>query len=255
MSHRHLPLKRILLIIIACVCAWSVQAEEVEKKNPFAFYQPFYEHSGYHYVSLLTVGYSTVFLLPNNPMGYDITEFTGRQHFLNASFIDFRIRFLGAELLNFDFGVNTPGRTKHGVGLPVIGNGADPALRADSIAKGSMGTMWFAWKPCLKFYIPATKWLAGEVYVGAEVDITTLWSQVAPKYYKPGFDPAWNHFVGGFGGIGLLFAGKIGVPIELKCEYRCPSKGNRALVPEGFYLSAQFHIGWMLNEKGKVLNK
>ena len=271
-------LKKYLLIIL-CACVGWMQAQEVtvlpdsaipellpiannapdgtnaaaEKEDPFAFFQPFYKHSGVSYVSLMSVGYSTVFLLPNNPRHLGIAEFTGRQHFLNVSFIDFRVHFVGAELLDFEFGVNTPGRTKNGVNLAVTSCGV--LDNPDSIAPGSLKTMWFAWKPCIKFYIPATKWLAAEVYAGAEVDITQLWNQVMPKYYGTKFNPANNHFVGGFGGIGLLFAGKVAVPIELKCEYRCPSKGSRALVPEGFYLAAQLHIGWMLNERGKVLNK
>ena len=272
-------MKKNILTVFLCACVLSLYGQEVtvlpdsaipelyptavdkpegtnaqaEEKDPFYFYRPFYKHSGISYVSLMTVGYSTVFLLPNHPKGYGIAEFTGRQHFLNVSFLDFRVHFLGAEFLNFEFGVNTPGKTKNGVILPVIGCGA--ANNPDSIAVGSVKTMWFAWKPCIKAYIAATPWLAAEVYVGAEVDITSVWNQMMPKYYKDPMTPVWNHFIGGFGGVGLLFAGKVAVPIELKCEYRCPSKGNMALVPEGFYLGAQFHIGWMLNERGKVLNK
>ena len=235
-----------------------------QQNDRFAFMYRFYKRSGYSYVSLFSVGYATPFLLPNNPEHYDITEFLGRRHFLNVSFVDFRVRFIGAELFDFEFGVNTPGKTKHGVNLPTIGRGG---MTPDSITSGSLSTMWFAWKPSIKFYVPATSWLAAEVYAGAHVDITALWSQIHKSYYKSNpLVPAQNTFVGAHVGVGLLFGGPVAVPIELKCEYRHPIPltkeidgtvytSNHALVPQGVYLSAQLHVGWILDKKGKVMNK
>ena len=228
---------------------------QASDNDPFGFFKRYYKRSGISYVSLVSAGYSTNFLLPNNPMGYDITEFTGRQHFLNISFVDFRVHFVGAELLDFEFGVNTPGKTKHDIELGR--EGSMGGASEYSIEPAKLKSMWFAWKPSIKFYVPATNWLAAEVYAGAFVDITGMWNKICPGYYTgPTADaPERNHFVGGFGGIGLLFAGPVAVPVELKCEYRCPSQGNRMLMPEGFYLGLQVHIGWMLDEKGKVMNK
>ena len=237
---------------------------EAQENDPLAFVHRFYKRSGYSYVSLVSVGYYTPFLLPNNPQGYAITEFTGRHHYLNVSFLDFRVRLIGAELLDFEFGVNTPGMTKNGVDLPTIGRGGSTP---GSIADAKFNTMWFAWKPTVKFYVPATSWLAAEVYAGAHVDITYLWSQVHKTYYKNDpLIPVQNFFVGAHVGVGLLFAGPVGVPIELKCEYRHPVSvtktvdghtftSNYALVPQGFYLGLQLHVGWMLDNKGKVMNK
>lgn len=247
----------VLGLLLAATMSVCGQASD---GDPFGFYKRYYKRSGITYVSLVSAGYSTNFLLPNNPMGYDITEFTGRQHFLNISFVDFRIHFVGAELLDFEFGVNTPGPTKHGVNLGKTGSmgcALDDENYPYAIEQASLKSMWFAWKPCIKFYVPATNWLAAEVYAGAFVDITGVWDKVCRGFYtgKTIDAPQQNHFVGGFGGVGLLFAGPVAVPLELKCEYRCPSKGNKLLMPEGFYLGMQVHIGWMLNEKGKVMNK
>ena len=250
----------LLLAATISVCGQGKQTVASDNGDPFGFYKRYYKRSGVSYVSLLSAGYATNFLLPNNGLGpegsnLDITEFTGRQHFLNISFLDFRVHFVGAELLDFEFGVNTPGPTKHGISLGKEGSmGGETEY---SIANAKLKSMWFAWKPCIKFYVPATNWLAAEVYAGAFVDITSLWDKVCKGYYTGATAdaPERNHFVGGFGGVGLLFAGPVAVPMELKCEYRCPSKGNRMLMPEGFYLGLQVHIGWMLNEKGKVMNK
>ena len=243
------------ILILASTLARMSQTTEVvaleQTDQTPTLAKRFYSRSGLNTISLFTVGYSTVFLLPNHPQGYDITEFTGRQHFLNLSLFDFRIHYIGASLLDFEFGVNTPGSTKHGVYLPAVGRGGETP---DKIEYAKVNSMWFAYKPSIKAYIPLAAWLAAEVYVGAQVDITSLWGKVLPTYYPDPVVPAQNWFSGGFGGVGLLFEGKMAIPIEIKCEYRQQSNGNMALMPQGFYLGAQFHEGWRLDKHGNLKN-
>ena len=97
--------------------------------------------------------------------------------------------------------------------------------------------MWFAYKPAIKFYIPCSDWLAMELYGGIEIDLTTAWSIINPLYYKN------NKDIGAYGGLGLMFTPAPVLPIEIKAEYRGPVHGNIDIVPQGFYLSTQLHIG------------
>ena len=49
--------------------------------------------------------------------------------------------------------------------------------------------------------------------------------------------------MGVYGGLGLMLTPAPALPIEIKAEYRNPVQGNMDIVPQGFYLSTQLHIG------------
>ena len=60
--------------------------------------------------------------------------------------------------------------------------------------------------------------------------------------------PEQNFFLGAFGGMGLLFQYVPALPVEIKAEYRHPITSgtvisNENIVPQGFYLTAQVHLG------------
>jgi hypothetical protein len=113
-------------------------------------------------------------------------------------------------------------------------------------------TVWFAYKPAIKFYIPCTDWLAIELYGGVEIDLTTAWSKINAEYYELNKDiPGQNYFMGAYGGLGLMFTPAPAMPIEIKAEYRHPVQGNMDIVPQGFYLSAQLHLGAPIRKPAK----
>ncbi len=118
--------------------------------------------------------------------------------------------------------------------------------------------MWFAYKQAVKFYLPCTKWLAVELYGGAEMDMTKLWNRISNTWYTdiPGIDdsqniPEQNWFLSAFGGVGVMLTGVPAIPLEIKAEYRHPIQGNTALIPQGIYISAQLHLAAPLKRQKK----
>ena len=128
----------------------------------------FYKRSGKTYLSLIGVGYSTFFLMPNNPQNYASTEFLGKRHLLNIDILNFRACMFGMSLLNFEMGLNNTCTTTNGVNLTTImGGGA-----ADDLVAARMFTMWFAYKPTINVYIPVTNWLAATI-ISSETFVKT----------------------------------------------------------------------------------
>ena len=192
----------------------------------------YYDYSGKGSITIFSVGYSTYFLLPGD--GVDITEFFAKRHFINFDILEWRAKMFGMSLLNFEMGENTQSST-----LPQFQRGGKTD---DALEEATRRTMWFAYKPSAKIYIPIAKWLAIEMYGGIEVDVTGVWSKINSGYYKSQLIPQQNYFVGAFGGLGFQLTGTPVIPLEIKAEYRNPIKGNTAIAPQGVYLSAQLHM-------------
>lgn len=197
----------------------------------------YYRHSGSSSLSIISAGYSTYFLLPSS--GMEATHDFGKRHILNFEIFEWRAKMFGMSLFNFEMGINTPRETPGDV-LTMFqrgGTSEDKAVSADA------KTMWFAYKPTAKIYIPIAKWCAIQLYGGVEVDVTKLWDKISTNYYASDHAiPQQNYFVSGFGGAGFMFTAVPALPLEIKAEYRHPVKGNTALVPQGIYLSAQIHL-------------
>ena len=222
--------------------AYQPNQTEQKKENVFKRY---YKHSGTNSLSILSVGYSTYFYLPNsgNPAALD----AGKRHILNFEIFEWRAKCFGMQMFNFEMGLNTPSAPGDAQTRYMFERGGStPNSRAEATGK----TMWFAYKPAIKFYIPCTKWLAIELYGGAEVDITGVWYKISKKYYNNDQTiPDQNFFVNAFGGAGFVLTGVPALPLEIKAEYRHPLKGNTALVPQGVYLSAQLHLTAPIKKK------
>ena len=221
--------------------------EEVDEPVKLSVRERYYKKSGTNFLSVVSVGYSTVFLTPNRMDGLTPTEFAGKRHFINFEILEWRTKLFGMQMFNFEIGVNTPGYTKSGTYLSTLmsgGGDTDGDGYGNNIEEADKRTMWFAYKPAIKFYIPCTDWLAIELYGGIEVDLTTAWSKINPLYYRRNKDiPGRNYFLGVYGGLGLMLTPAPVLPIEIEAEYRGPVHGNIDIVPQGFYLSTQLHLG------------
>ena len=214
----------------------GAQPDVKVEKRPLL--QRYYDHSGRSMVSVLSVGYSTFFLIP--APGVNTTQYFGKRHFLNFEVFEWRARLFGMSLFNFEMGVNTP----HAYPGDVLSTYLRGGKEKTDVIKAEGNTMWFAYKPGIKVYIPVAPWCAAIVYGGVSVDLTRLWSKIYTAYYKDHPEtPEQNFFLGAYGGAGFSFTPSASLPIEVKAEYRHPLKGNTALVPQGIYLSAQLHIG------------
>ena len=220
------------------------EEKPVEKETLLKRY---YRHNGQNSLSIVSAGYSTYFLVgeqasfANSP-----AAFAFKRHILNFEVFEWRAKCFGMQMFNFEMGINTPmaGSTNNAKNIYKFERGgANSDERIEATAK----TMWFAYKPAVKFYIPCTKWLAVELYGGVEVDVTQVWNFVNSSYYSADKTEALtitkqNFFFGAYGGAGLMFTPLRQIPIELKAEYRQPLRGNTALVPQGVYISLQLHL-------------
>lgn len=206
--------------------------------------QRFYDYSGSSCLSILSVGYSTYFLFPGE--GVNTMRDLGKRHLVNLSLFDWRAKLFGMSLFNFEMGINTPNE-EPGSELPMFQRGG---ATEDKLEEADVKTMWFAYKPAVKFYIPLCKMLALQLYGGVEVDVTKLWNKLNTSYYEGNPDiPEQNFFFGAYGGTGFLITAAKVLPIEIKAEYRHPLKGNKVIVPQGFYLSAQLHLAAPIKTK------
>lgn len=232
----------------------AAAAPVATKSSSPNFLQRFYDKNGKSYLSILSVGYTTFFLMPNNTLGaggaaLPTTEFTAKRHILNLEILEWRVGIFGMQMLNFEMGLNTPCTTASGTDLSLFmrgtGNVTTSGLYTDcGLAQATAKQMWFAYKPSIKFYVPVTSWLAVELYGGVEVDLTKMWSKIWASYYEGHTEYAdQNYFFGAYGGAGLFFQPLRALPIEIKAEYRHPLQGNTMIVPQGFYLTAQIHLG------------
>lgn len=198
----------------------------------------YYAHSGHSMITILGFGYSTYFLMPG--LNVNTARDFGKRHILNFEIFEWRARLFGMSIFNFEMGVNTP----HAYPGDILSCYQRGGKDKTSVIKADGKTMWFAYKPAVKAYIPIEKWCAAVVYGGISVDITNVWNKITPAYYKEHPEaPEQNYFLGVYGGAGFMFTPAAYLPIEIKAEYRHPLSGNTALVPQGFYLSAQIHIG------------
>lgn len=219
-----------------------------EKETVFTRY---YKHSGRNMLSILSIGYSTYFQVGSAvAAGASPTGDAFRRHLLNVELFEWRAKCFGMQMFNFEMGLNTPFVSEENPeqNRYLFERGGE---NADERVEATAKTMWFAYKPAVKFYIPCTKWLAIELYGGAEVDLTKMWSKINSTYYTGYHNetnqdglriPEQNFFVGVYGGAGFMLTAVPQVPLEIKAEYRHPVKGNTALVPQGVYISAQLHL-------------
>ena len=220
-----------------------------ETKEPTRL-EKYYSKSGTSFLSLISVGYSTFFLLPNNPAGYPSTEFAGKRHLVNVELFEWRAKLVGMQLFNFEIGLNSTCTTKNNVNLTTFMCGGPGAEYGKGLVPASTyKDMWIAYKPALKFYIPCSSWMAIELYGGVEVEITKVWDKIMPKYYEDKNIPAQNYFLGAYGGIGLMFSAVPAMPVEIKAEYRHNLQGNPDIIPQGIYVSAQLHLGAPIRKK------
>ena len=207
-------------------------------------FRRYYKRNGINQLSILSVGYSTYFCF-DKTQALTPTEFTGKRHMLSFEILEWRAKCFGMQMFNFEMGINTPSTT-----MAMFERGGEKSFqRVDATAK----TMWFAYKPAIKFYIPCCTWLAIELYGGAYLDMCKAWNMVNGSYYTEKVHntatgttttivPEQNWFVGAYGGLGFMLTPTPYTPIEIKAEYRHPLQGNTALVPQGIYLSAQLHL-------------
>ncbi len=213
------------------------------------FFQRYYKHSGQTMVSILSMGYSTYFQVGSTMEGAP-SDYTFLRNMLNFEMFEWRTKWFGMQILNFEMGINQE-TTIRGTPTRYIYTFERGGENSDERLEATSKTMWFAYKPAIKFYVPCTKWLALELYGGIEVDITKMWSKINSSYYTKSPDyseqegakiPEQNFFLAIYCGTGFMFTGIPYIPLEIKAEYRCPIKGNTALVPQGIYISAQLHI-------------
>ena len=219
-----------------------------EKETVFTRY---YKHSGRNMLSILSIGYSTYFQVGSAvAAGASPTGDAFKRHLLNVELFEWRAKCFGMQMFNFEMELNTPFVSEENPeqNRYLFERGGE---NADERVEATAKTMWFAYKPAVKFYIPCTKWLAIELYGGAEVDLTKMWSKINSTYYTGYHNetnqdglriPEQNSFVGVYGGAGFMLTAVPQVPLEIKAEYRHPVKGNTALVPQGVYISAQLHL-------------
>ena len=219
-----------------------------EKETVFTRY---YKHSGRNMLSILSIGYSTYFQVGSAvAAGASPTGDAFRRHLLNVELFEWRAKCFGMQMFNFEMGLNTPFVSEENPeqNRYLFERGGE---NADERVEATAKTMWFAYKPAVKFYIPCPKWLAIELYGGAEVDLTKMWSKINSTYYTGYHNetnqdglriPEQNFFVGVYGGAGFMLTAVPQVPLEIKAEYRHPVRGNTALVPQGVYISAQLHL-------------
>ncbi len=216
-------------------------------KEKQTVFQRYYSHSGQNMLSIISVGYSTYFQVGPLATG-PATEYAFKRHMLNFEIFEWRAKCFGMQMFNFEMGINTPNPDK---GIYMFERGGYlPDERVEATAR----TMWFAYKPAVKFYIPCTKWLAIELYGGVEVDLTYAWNFINSSYYAQSYAekqqvPEQNYFLSAYGGAGLMFTGIAPLPLEIKAEYRHPVQGNTALVPQGIYISAQLHLAAPIKKK------
>lgn len=235
--------------------AQVVEEEPVEVEHLSAA-KKYYKKSGDSFLSIVSVGYSTMFLMPTNAeaAGLKSTEFAFKRHLINFEIFEWRAKCFGMQLFNFEMGINTKTSDKEikDTKFPLAQN-----MRGGEnntyVAANSQKEMWFAYKPAIKFYIPCAQGFALELYGGAEIELSKYWDKVAKTYYdepkENGFNPEDNYFIGAFGGLGLVFSGIPAMPLEIKAEYRHPVQGNTEIIPQGFYLSAQLHLGAPIHKK------
>jgi hypothetical protein len=209
--------------------------QETKKENIFDRY---YKHNGQEQLSILSVGYSTYFALDKG-LYPSPTETFFKRHTLNFEILEWRVKCFGMQMFNFEMGLNS----QEDFGSTLERGLGGPSQNAPSnITNAEFKTMWFAYKPAMKFYIPCTKWLAVELYGGIEVELSKFWATMSRSYYPDTSIPEQNFFFGAYGGLGFMFTPTPYVPLELKAEYRHPVKGNTMIVPQGMYISLQVHL-------------
>ena len=144
--------------------------------------QRYYDHSGRSMVTILSFGYSTYFNL-SDPSGNPTASF-GRRHLLNFEIFELRARLFGIAPFNFEMGINTP----HAYPGDVLSLFQRGGVEKTDVVRADGNTMWFAWKPTLKAYIPVAKWCAIEVLGGISMDITKLVQTLkfSPTPFKAG---------------------------------------------------------------------
>jgi len=131
------------------------------------------------------------------------------RHLLTASVIDYRYTLLGVSPLAVEMAV-TPFDTR------------------------------VAYKPTVRIYIPALKYLSVVPYAGTAVDISGI-GKISPKY---DYDKERDFYVNVIAGVAVNCSFLKYVTVELKAEYRHPMVSpTRHLTGQGFYISTQIYLG------------
>ena len=188
-----------------------------------AYLQRYYDRNGRSSVSWVSAGYSTYFLYPA-PEGLKSTEYAFKQHLITMEILEWRAGIIGMSFFQFE------------MGLPYQKGDLTNTVTGKTEADGK--TMWFAYKPGAKLYIPLGKYVALQLGGGIELDVTKIWGAVSKKYaYNQD-----NWFMDAYGSAGFYITPIAQIPIEIKAEYRHPVMGNKLLMPQGFYITAQLHL-------------
>lgn len=170
----------------------------------------YYERAGKAHLSFISGGYTLD--LADNFQG-DGAPF---KHVIDLSVLDWRVRWFGMSLLNFEM---------------ELGNAYPDKFDHRAI-----------YKPTVNFYIPVCKALAVKLYGGAEADMSYIYK--ANPNYDYNYDR--DFFFNVDAGVGFQVVPHGWVPIEINCEYRYPieslTKAQDRLT-QGFYLTGRFYIG------------
>ena len=97
---------------------------------------------------------------------------------LSFEILEWRAKCFGMQMFNFEMGINTPSEPFAADKIYKFERGGENAgERVEATAK----TMWFSYKPAIKFYIPCCNWMAIELYGGAFLDMCKAWNMVNSK--------------------------------------------------------------------------
>ena len=154
--------------------------------------------------------YSGIGALNYISAGYTYS-FTNRQNLLSISVLDFRVHIFGMSALGIEMALSPWDKR-------------------------------IAYKPQLRAFLPATKYLAVVPYAGFTVDISGI-SKLAKK--DADYDRARDLYSSFLCGISAYCTIVKRMPFEVKAEFRTPmvTPTNGTLHPQGFYLSTQIYFG------------
>lgn len=154
--------------------------------------------------------YSGIGALNYISAGYTYS-FTNRQNLLSVSVLDFRVHIFGMSALGIEMALSPWDKR-------------------------------IAYKPQLRVFLPATKYLAIVPYAGFTVDISGI-SKLAKK--DADYDKARDLYSSFLCGVSAYCTIVKRMPFEVKAEFRTPmvTPTSGTLHPQGFYLSTQIYFG------------
>ena len=143
-------------------------------------------------------------------VGYTYS-FVNRQNLLSVSLCDFRVHIFGMSALGIEMALSPWDKR-------------------------------IAYKPQVRVFLPATKFLAVVPYAGFTVDISGI-AKLAKK--DADYDKARDLYSSFLCGVSAYFTIVRKMPFEVKAEFRTPVVTPTAGTPhpQGFYLSTQIYFG------------